>query len=70
MKSDEFDGTAKAVAFEVFESFNFFGDEAVFDIRRAVEVIQAYGDQRARVSRWRPHRGRVVPLRMVGGEKR
>jgi hypothetical protein len=42
MKKDEFEGTATAVAFEVFESFNFFGDEAVFDIRRAIEVIQTW----------------------------
>jgi hypothetical protein len=48
MKKDERTVCATAVAFEVFESFNFCGDEAVFDIRRAVEVIQAYGDLRAR----------------------
>jgi hypothetical protein len=54
------------VAFEVFESFNFFGDEAVFDIRRAVEVIEGFGDRRAREAmRWRPPRGKVVKLRMV-----
>jgi hypothetical protein len=39
MKKDERTVCATAVAFEVFESFNFCGDEAVFDIRRAVEVI-------------------------------
>jgi hypothetical protein len=49
-----------------FESFNFFGDKAVFDIRRAVEVIEAFGDRRAREAmRWRPPRGKVVKLRMV-----
>jgi hypothetical protein len=51
MKKDEFEGTATAVAFEVFESFNYFGDEAVFDIRRAIKVIQTYGDERVR-RRW------------------
>ena len=52
------------MAFEVFESFRFFGDEAVFDIRRAVEVIQAYGDRRVREA-LRPRACRVVKLRLV-----
>jgi hypothetical protein len=64
MKKDEFEGTVTAVAFEVFESFNFFGDEAVFDIRRAIEVIQTYGDERVREALG-PRRGTVVQLRMV-----
>jgi len=66
MKKDERTACATAVAFEVFESFNFCGDEAVFDIRRAVEVIQAYGDLRAGEALRPRRRGRVVPLRVVG----
>ena len=67
MKEDERTVCATAVAFEVFESFNFCGDEAVFDIRRAVEdKIQAYGDLRAREALRPRRRGTVVPLRVVG----
>lgn len=67
MKKDEFAGTAMAVAFEVFDLFRFVGDEAIFDLNGAIAKIEAYCDRRAREAmRWRPPRGKVVPLRMVG----
>jgi hypothetical protein len=56
---------ATAVAFEVFELFRVVGDETVFDVSQAIELVRAYGDRRVREARPRPRRGKVVPLRVV-----
>jgi hypothetical protein len=51
------------VAVAVFDLFQPVGDEVVFDISRAIEIIEAYGHRRVRESWRRPRRGKVVPLR-------
>ena len=42
------------MAFEVFELFHVIGDETVFDLSRAIEVVRAYGDRRMREALARP----------------
>jgi hypothetical protein len=64
MAQNEQTKNAIAVAWAIFDFFQVVGDETVYDIDRAIDLIEAYGARRVRES-WRPRRAKVVPLRMV-----
>jgi hypothetical protein len=65
MDQNEQTESATAVAVAVFDLFQPVGDEVVFDVSRAIEIIRAYGDRRVREAWLRPRRGKVVPLRVA-----
>ncbi|MGH9343363.1 MAG: hypothetical protein ACRD19_06350 [Terriglobia bacterium] len=65
MDRDQRTDDAAAVAVEVFDLFRIVGDETIFDVSRAVDLIRAYGDRRIRDSWRRPRQGKVVALRIV-----
>jgi hypothetical protein len=65
MAQNEQTENAIAVAWAIFDFFQVLGDETVYDIDRAIELIEAFGARQVRESR-RPRRARVVPLRVVG----
>jgi hypothetical protein len=65
MDQNERTEDATAVAFAVFDLFRVIGDETVFDVSQAIELIRVYGDRRMREARPRPRRGKVVPLRVA-----
>ncbi len=58
--------SATAVALAVFDFIQLVGDEMVYDINRAIDLIDAFGARRAREASRRPRRGKVVQLRVVG----
>jgi len=58
--------SAGDVALGVFDFIQLVGDEIVFDINRAIDLIQSYGDLRARQALRVRARGKVVQLRLVG----
>jgi len=66
MKQGEQTESATAVALAVFDFIQLVGDEMVYDVNRAIDLIQSYGDLRAREAWRRPRRGKVVRLRVVG----
>ena len=66
MKQSEQTESATAVALAVFNFIQLVGDEMVYDVNRAIDLIQSYGDLRAREAWRRPRRGKVVRLRVVG----
>ncbi|MGB3549353.1 MAG: hypothetical protein WA993_01590 [Candidatus Binatus sp.] len=55
-----------AVALAVFDFIQLVGDEIVYDVNRASDLIQEFGDRRAREALRRPRSAKVVPLRVVG----
>jgi hypothetical protein len=57
--------SAIGVAWAIFDFFQVVGDEIVFDIDRAINVIEEFGERRVREAWRRPRRGKVVPLRAV-----
>ncbi len=61
--------SATAVALAVFDFIQLVGDEMVYDVNRAIDLIDAYGDRRARQA-LRPRRGKVVQLRLVRGSRK
>lgn len=65
MNQNEQTKSATAVAVAVFDLFHPSSDEVVFEVSRAAELIQAYGDRRAREAFHRPSGQKVVPLRLV-----
>ena len=66
MKQNEQTECAMAVALAVFDFIQLVGDEIVYDVNRASDLIQEFGDRRAREALRRPRRGKIVPLRVVG----
>lgn len=66
MNQDERTESAIAVAWAIFDFFQVVGDETVFDIDRAIDVIQKFADRRVREAWRRPRSGKVVQLRAVG----
>jgi hypothetical protein len=68
MNQNEQTKSATGVPMAVFEPFHKFPDEVVFEISRAIELIEAYGDWRARKPPVRP--GTVVQLRLVRGSRK
>jgi hypothetical protein len=65
MNQDEQTESAIAVAWAIFDFFHVVGDETVFDMESAIDLIDAFAARRVREAS-RPRRARVVPLRMVG----
>jgi len=65
MEEDERTKDAVAVAWEIFDYFEVVGDETVYHIDDAIDLIEAFAARRIREAR-RPRRGKVVPLRVVG----
>lgn len=57
--------SAIAVAWAIFDFFQVVGDETVFDIDRAINVIEEFGERRVREAWRRPRRGKVVQLRIA-----
>jgi hypothetical protein len=66
MKQNEQTECAMAVALAVFDFIQLVGDEIVYDVNRASDLIQEFGDRRVREAWRRPRRGKIVPLRVVG----
>jgi hypothetical protein len=66
MKQSEQTESATAVALAVFDFIQLVGDEMVYDVSRAIDLIDAFGARRAREAWRRPRRGKVVRLRVVG----
>ena len=66
MKQNEQTECAMAVALAVFDFIQLVGDEIVYDVNRASDLIQEFGDRRAREALRRPRSAKVVPLRVVG----
>ena len=66
MNQDERTKSAIAVAWAIFDLFQVVGDETVFDIDRAINVVQEFADRRVREAWRRPRSGKVVRLRAVG----
>ncbi len=64
MNQNEQTESATDVALRVFDFIQLAGDETVYDVNRAIDLIEAYGDRRARQA-LRPRRGRVVRLRLL-----
>jgi hypothetical protein len=64
MKRDEKTKSALAVAMEIFELFQFVDDVIEYDVKKATDLIDAFGARRVRESRC-PRWGKVVPLRKV-----
>ena len=56
---------ATAVAVAIFDLFQPVGDEVVFDVSRAIELIRDYGDRRVREAWRRPRRAKIVRLRVA-----
>lgn len=65
MDNSEQTESAIAVAWAIFDLFQIVGDEIVYDIDRAIDLIECHTARRIRESQ-RPRRGKVVPLRAVG----
>jgi hypothetical protein len=65
MKQNRQTECATAVALALFDFIQLTGDEIVYDVNRAIDLIEAYGARRVRESQ-RPRRGKVVALRAVG----
>jgi hypothetical protein len=68
MKEEPILESATIVAMDIFELFQVVGDEIVYDAYKAIDLIQEYGDLRARKA-LRPRRASVVPLRLVRKKK-
>jgi|GEM_PF-789298 hypothetical protein len=51
MKENEQTECAMAVALAVFDFIQLVGDEIVYDVNRASDLIQEFGDRRARNAR-------------------
>ena len=66
MKQNEQTECAIAVALAVFDFIQLVGDEIVYDVNRASDLIQEFADRKVREAWRRPRRGKVVPLRAVG----
>ena len=66
IKESEQTESATAVALAVFDFIQLVGDEMVYDVNRAIDLIQAFGARQAREAS-RPRRGKVVQLRLVRG---
>jgi len=66
MKQNEQTECAMAVALAVFDFIQLVGDEIVYDVNRASDLIEAYGNRRVREACRRPRSAKVVPLRVVG----
>lgn len=66
MKQNRQRECATAVALALFDFIQLTGDEIVYDVNRAIDLIEAYGNRRVREALLRPRRGSVVPLRLVG----
>ncbi len=64
MKQDEITESALAVAMDIFELFQVTGDEIIYDVNKANDLIEGYAAHRVREA-LRPRRGKVVPLRVV-----
>jgi hypothetical protein len=64
MNQDERTESAIAVAWAIFDLFQVVGDETIYDINRAIDLIESYSARQVRES-WRPRRAKVVPLRVV-----
>ncbi|MGA7619957.1 hypothetical protein [Candidatus Binatus sp.] len=64
MKQSEQTESATAVALAVFDFIELIGDEMVYDVNRAIDLIQAFGARQAREAS-RPRRGKIVQLRLV-----
>jgi hypothetical protein len=64
MNHDERTESAIAVAWAIFDLFQVVGDETIYDINRAIDLIEAYRARQVRES-WRPRRAKVIPLRVV-----
>lgn len=63
MNQSEQTENATAVAVAIFDLFQMVGDEVIFDVSAAIEIIRSYGDRRVREAWRRPRRAKVVPLR-------
>lgn len=64
MKNNEQTESAIAVAWAIFNLFDVVGDETVYHIDPAIDLIESYAARRVREA-LRPRRGKVVPLRLV-----
>ena len=64
MKDEPILESATMVAMDIFELFRIVDGDIVYDAYKAIDLIQAYGDLRARKARG-PRRARVVNLRLV-----
>jgi hypothetical protein len=64
IKESEQTESATTVALAVFDFIQLVGDEMVYDVNRAIDLIQAFGARQAREAS-RPRRGKVVQLRVV-----
>jgi hypothetical protein len=65
MENNDSTESAIAVAWAIFDLFEVVGDETIYHIDPAIDLIESYAARRVRESR-RPRRGKVVPLRVVG----
>ena len=66
MNQNEQTQSATAVALAVFDFIQLVGDEIVYDVNRASDLIQEFGDRRVREAWRRPRSAKVVRLRVVG----
>ena len=57
--------SAAIVAMDIFELFQIVDGDIVYDVNKAIDLIEAYGDLRARKAGG-PRRARVTHLRVVG----
>jgi hypothetical protein len=69
MKQSEQIESATAVALAVFDFIQLVGDEMVYDVNRAIDLIQAFGARQAREAS-RPRRGKVIQLRLIKGSEK
>jgi hypothetical protein len=69
MNQNEQTESATAVALAVFDFIQLVGDEMVYDINRAIDLIDSFGNERARQALAARAGGKVVQLRLIRGSK-